>query len=124
MGARRRMGQLLRSPAGRKKFKALFGVEAFLHGDTLAKLLRRLDPAEFQERVCGLAERLIRNKVLYVHRLLDFWFMVAVDGTGMLTFPKRHRPHCLTRTHDGKTTYYHHVLEAKLVTANASPSRS
>jgi hypothetical protein len=25
-------------------------------------------------------------------------------------------PHCLTRTHNGKTTYYHPVLEAKLVT--------
>lgn len=118
LGARRRMGQLLRSPAGRKKFKTLFGVEAFPHGDTLGKLAARLDPAQFQECVCALAERLIRNKVLYAYRLLDHWFMVAVDGTGMLTFPQRHCPHCLTKTHHGKTIYYHHVLEAKLVTPN------
>lgn len=110
------MGELLRTPAGAAKFKTLFGVEAFPHGDTLGKLLRRLDPAEFQECMCVLTEKLIRDKVLYRDRLLGRWFTVAVDGTGILTFPKRHCPHCLTKTHDGKTTYYHHVLEAKLVT--------
>jgi hypothetical protein len=112
------MGELLRAPAGAAKFKTLFGVEAVPHGDTLGKLLRRLDPAEFQECMCALAETLIRKKVLYPHRLLGRWFVVAVDGTGILTFPKRHCPHCLTKTHDGKTTYYHHVLEAKLVTGS------
>jgi hypothetical protein len=112
------MGELLRSPAGVRKFKTLFGVEAFPHGDTLGKLAARLDPAEFQECVCALVERLIRRKVLYAYRLLDRWFVVAVDGTGMLTFPRRHCPHCLTAVHNGKTQYYHHVLEAKLVTAN------
>lgn len=116
LGARRRIGELLRAPAGIKKFDALFGVEAFPHGDTLGKLLARLDPDEFQECMDVLVEGLIRKKVLYPHRLLDRWFVVAVDGTGMLSFPERHCPHCLTKTHDGKTHYYHHVLEAKLVT--------
>jgi len=40
---------------------------------------------------------------------------VAVDGTGQLFFRERHCPHCLTKTSDGQTRYYHHVLEAKLI---------
>jgi hypothetical protein len=46
-------------------------------------------------------------------------FLVAVDGTGMLTFGERHCPACLTQNmKNGKTRYYHPILEAKLVTAN------
>ncbi|HEY72036.1 MAG TPA: hypothetical protein G4N99_02040 [Thermoflexia bacterium] len=52
------------------------------------------------------------------YRLLDRYFTISIDGTGRLVFPKRHCPHCLTRTRNGKTTYYHPVLEAKLVTPN------
>ena len=44
--------------------------------------------------------------------------MIASDGSGRLTFPERHCEHCLTRTHHGHTTYYHPVLEAKLVLPN------
>lgn len=118
LGARRRIGTLLRSAKSARKFELLFKSETFPHGDTLDKLFRRLDPDQFQEVVCGLAETIIRSKALYSYRLLDRYFVVAVDGTGHLCFNERHCPHCLTRTHHGKTTYYHHVLEAKLVTQN------
>jgi hypothetical protein len=44
-------------------------------------------------------------------------FTVVIDGTGMLFFRNRHCEHCLTRTlPDGRVLYFHHVLEAKLVT--------
>jgi len=43
---------------------------------------------------------------------------VAIDGTGTISFSRRHCPHCLTRTRNGKSFYYHPVLEAKLVTSN------
>jgi hypothetical protein len=118
LGSRRRIGTLLRGAKSAEKFKLLFGVESFPHGDTLGKLFRRLDPGQFQEVVCGLAESLIRGKVLYPHRLLDRYFVVAVDGTGHLYFQDRHCPHCLTQTQQGQTLYYHPVLEAKLVTPN------
>ncbi len=61
---------------------------------------------------------LIRKKVLYSYRVLGIYFIVAVDGTGTVNFDHRHCPHCLTRTHNGKTLYYHPVLEAKLLTSN------
>lgn len=65
-----------------------------------------------------MTETLIRKKILYPYRLLDTYFVIAIDGTGTLTFSEPHCPYCLTRTHNGKTLYYHNVLEAKLVTPN------
>ena len=62
------------------------------------------------------AQMLIRKKVLDSFRLFGKWFTIAFDGTQLFSFAERHCEHCLTRTHNGKTTYYHPVLEAKLVT--------
>jgi hypothetical protein len=73
---------------------------------------------QVQDCVNGMTETLIRQKILYPYRLLDKYFVVAIDGTGVLVFQERHCPFCLTKTHDGKTLYYHNVLEAKLVTPN------
>lgn len=100
------------------KFQALFGVESCPHGDTLNAAFSRLDPDQVQASVTDMTRTLIRKKVLYRHRLLDRYFVIAVDGTGRLTFPERHCPNCLTATHHGKTIYYHPVLEAKLVLSN------
>ena len=119
LGARRQINHLLRSNGpSAAKFQALFGVEGCPHGDTVNALYSRLDPDEVQEVVTGMVETLIRKKVLYRYRLLGHYFMIAIDGTGRLTFPERHCARCMTRTHNGKTTYYHPILEAKLVTAN------
>lgn len=117
LGARRQIQLLLRwNGPSEAKFCALFGVESCPHGDTLNVTFARLDPFQVQEVVSGTVETLIRKKVLYHYRLLDRYFLVAVDGTGMLTFAERHCPHCLTRTLHGRTIYYHPLLEAKLVT--------
>ncbi|MBN1888416.1 MAG: hypothetical protein JW850_10515 [Thermoflexales bacterium] len=76
-----------------------------------------LDVPEVQDIVTGMTEGLIRSKVLYPYRLRERYFLVGIDGTGMLTFPERHCPHCLTRTSKDRTLYYHPVLEAKLITS-------
>jgi hypothetical protein len=49
-------------------------------------------------------------------KLLGRYYVVAVDGTGFFTSAERRGPQCLTRTDLGHTTYYHPVLEAKLIT--------
>jgi hypothetical protein len=118
LSARRQIGLLLRTSSGAEIFHALFGVASVPHGDTLADAFAKADPDDFQEVVSSLVGTLIRKKVLYPFRLFDKYYVVAVDGTGTLTFAARHCPHCLTRTHDGHTQYYHNVLEAKLVTTN------
>jgi hypothetical protein len=117
LGARRQIKHMFRDNGpSATKFQALFGVETCPHGDTANVLYSRLDLGEVRQVPTNMVEMLIRKKVLYRYRLLSHYYMVAIDGTGRLTFPERHCPHCLTCTHNGKTTYYHPVLEAKLVT--------
>jgi hypothetical protein len=118
LGARRQIQHLLRGNGpSAAKFEALFEVATCPHGDTVEAVFRRLSPDELQAVVTGLAETLIRRKVLYATRLLEHYYLIAIDGTGVLVFAERHCAHCLTRTQHGVTTYYHPVLEAKLVTA-------
>ena len=62
------------------------------------------------------AHRLIRMRALDPFRLLGR-LVVAVDGTGMLTFHQRHCEHCLTQKHGDTVVYFHPVLEAKIVTS-------
>jgi hypothetical protein len=61
--------------------------------------------------------RLIRMKALDKYRLFGH-FLIAVDGSGMLKFKQRHCPYCLTQRREGITRYFHHVLEAKLITSS------
>jgi len=119
LGARRQINYPLRGNGpSRAKFGAWFEVEEVPHGDTLNYAFKRIAPGQVQEVVCRMVEILIRKKVLYRWRLFDN-FLVAVDGTGVLTFRERHCASCLTRKlHNGESLYYHPVLEAKLVTAN------
>jgi hypothetical protein len=116
--ARRQIGLLLRNGPSICKFQALFGVESFPHGDTLEATFSNLETDQIQTVVTGMSETLIRKKVLYRYRLFGIYFIVAIDGTGTISFNRRHCPHCLTRTRNGKTLYYHPVLEAKLITSN------
>jgi hypothetical protein len=116
--ARRQIGLLLRNGPSTVKFQALFGVESSPHGDTLDDTFSNVDSEQVQSVVTGMTETLIRKKVLYSYRVLGIYFIVAIDGTGTISFNQRHCPHCLTRTRHGKTWYYHPVLEAKLITSN------
>ena len=119
LGARRQIALMFRrNGASATKFQALFNVDTCPHGDTLDATFSRVNPEQVQQVVTGMVRTLIRKKVLDRYRLLGWYFVIAMDGTGRLTFPERHCPHCLTSTHHGKTTYYHPVLEAKLVLAN------
>ena len=119
LGARRQVGLKFRDNApSAANFARLFGVGGAPHGDTLNHAFKALDPLQVQERVTRLVEILIRKKVLERYRLLDQYYVIAFDGTGVYSFAERHCEHCLTRTHHAKTIYYHYLLEAKLVTSD------
>jgi hypothetical protein len=119
LGSRRQINYQMRDNGpSQSKFEAWFDVENMPHGDTLNYGFKKLDGNEVQEVICRMVERLIRKKVLYRWRLFDN-FLIAVDGTGMLTFRERHCTYCLTKKlRNGETLYYHPILEAKLITAN------
>jgi hypothetical protein len=118
LGSRRGLNDRLRGngPA-EAKFAAWFGVESIPHGDSLNYTFRHLAVAEVQEVLCRQVETLIRKKVLARYRLLGLYYLVAIDGTGVLTFSGATAA-LLIDLPQRRTCYYHPVLEAKLVTAN------
>jgi len=119
LGARRQINYQLRgNTLSQTKFEAWFDVDEVPHGDTLNYAFKKVTPADVQEVVCHMVETLIRKKVLYRWCVYGN-FLLAIDGTGVLTFQARHCEYCMTRKlNNGESLYYHPVLEAKLVTAN------
>ena len=88
------------------------------HQDTVNEVLCALDNRELEQVRMDSMSGLFEQKCLREYRLLDKYYTVAVDATGVVSFNKPHCPHCLTKkSKNGKTTYFHYVLEAKLVTA-------
>jgi hypothetical protein len=61
---------------------------------------------------------LIEQKIFRKFRFSGKFYMVAVDATCMATFKQKHCDQCLSKTSKtGVVAYFHHVLEAKLVTS-------
>jgi len=117
LGARRQLGFELNTPEALRNLNRLSGCrqDAVAHHDTLNHFLGHVGPAEVAKVRRQMVRRLIRMKVLDRGRLIGH-FLIVLDGTGQLTFEERHCPHCLERSVNGKTLYFHYVLEAKLVT--------
>ena len=85
--------------------------------DAIEDVLRVLPTNELEMLKAHLVSHLIEQKVLRKFRYLDNYYFVAVDATGTHSFEKRHCEHCLTKiSMNGVVTYFHYVLEAKLVT--------
>jgi len=99
-------------------YHQLFGAE-LPHMDAVHDVLCVLESEKLESVKMDLMSRMFEQKWLRAYRLLDRYYLVAVDATGTVSFAKRHCAHCLTRTSTkGKTTYFHYVLEAKLVTCD------
>lgn len=90
-------------------------MESRAHSDTVEHFLSHVPTGAVEKIRHQMIQRLIRMKVLDYGRLHGH-FLLVLDGTGQLHFRRRHCEHCLERTRDGQTHYYHQVLEAKLVT--------
>lgn len=116
--ARRQVGFRLRGGLCADRYIDIFDAPDCPHGDTINDAFAGMNPAEFQNLLCWIVFGLIRKKVLYPYRLLERYLVIAIDGTRILNREKRHCPRCLHVTQDGKTTYYHMVVEAKIVTPN------
>ena len=102
----------------RKIFFKYFGFR-LPQADTTDDVLRDLPPGELEILKADLVSGLIEQKILRKFRFLGKFYLVAVDGTGVSTFEQRHCDHCLTKTSKtGVVTYFHYVLEAKIVTSS------
>jgi len=85
--------------------------------DTVNYLLTIMNPEKMEEILPELARHLIRSRALDCFRLEEC-FLLAFDGTEVLRQTNiPHCPNCLTAKHsDGRTDYFHQVVDAKLVT--------
>ena len=95
------------------------------HYDTINDFLKRLKPAEIEKIRDYMIRELFKKRCLEKYRLLDKYWTIAVDATGLATFREKHCDHCLKREYKNedtgeveKTIYFHYVLEAKLVVGN------
>ena len=99
-----------------RSYQRLFGMK-LPHGDTVNDVLCELPNSELEQVKMDLMSKLFEQKFLRAYRLSGKYYPVAIDATGIMSFGERHCPHCLRKTSkNGKTTYFHYVLEAKLVT--------
>ena len=114
--ARRQVGLLLRNGPSVRKFQALFGVGVFLMATPWTRPFRT-GADQIQMVVTGMTETLFARRF---STAIVCWGLLHCGHrwNGHVSFSHRHCPHCLTRTHTGKTLYYHPVLEAKLLTSN------
>lgn len=92
--------------------------DAMFHGDTLNYALKGVSPLEISGLRTLVIRSLLRKRCLEDFRLRGQYYPVAVDGTGALVFRDKHCDHCLRKTSNGQTIYYHPVVEAKLVLRN------
>ena len=116
-GSRNLLDNLMEEKRFRKNFTRLFGLR-LPKMDTVAGVLKALDESELENLKVHLV------KVLLSKRVFDKWryqgtLMVAIDGTGIASFDHQHCERCLVKTSkNGKSVWFHNVLEAKLVTSN------
>jgi hypothetical protein len=89
------------------------------HMDTVDNVMRRLDESELERLKEDMIRSLLQKKSLHKFRFLGKLFVIAADGTGIHSFSERHCGQCLTKeSKNGKITYFHNVLEAKLICIN------
>jgi len=101
-----------------KNFKKIFKTR-LPHMDTVNDVMCRLKNDELEKLKTSMVRLLIEKKALHKFRLFNKYFVVAIDGTGVHSFSQRHCEQCLTKTSQkGTVTYFHNVLEAKLICLN------
>lgn len=101
-----------------RNYKKMFRIR-LPHMDTVDNVMRILDERQLEKLKTEMIRILISKKTFRRHRLLGMYFKVAVDGTHVMNVGEGHCDHCLHRTSKkGKVTYFHNVLEAKLVCEN------
>lgn len=97
-------------------------LEELPHYDTINNFLCNLETEELEKIRDYMIKTLLRKRSLEEFRLLNKYWCIAVDATGLFSFPERHCEHCLKKEFKDKETgevirmvYYHNVLEAKLI---------
>lgn len=100
-------------------------LEEIPHYDTINNFLCNLDTMEIEKIRDYMIKQLFKKRCLDKYRMLDKYWCIAIDATGLFSWSYKHCEHCLKKEYKNKetreverTVYYHSVLEAKLVVGN------
>lgn len=96
-------------------------LKKFPHGDTINNVLKDTDPLQLENIKQKMVHRLIRMRALERFRLLDKYYPVAIDGSGLFSTNERHCKYCLVKKskETGKVIkYQHYIVDSKLVTSS------
>ncbi len=117
-GSRNAFNNLRQEAKFAKHYRRLFKLR-LPHLDTVHRVLCRLADEPLEQLKQWLVKTLLEKKALHRYRLLGTYFVVAIDATGTMSGAEKPGEQCLHQTSTtGKTTYFHNVLEAKLITPN------
>jgi len=101
-----------------KNYRRLFKM-ALPHADTVDQVMRLLKTEQLERLKQKMVKVLIRRKIFHKQRYRGQWYCVAVDATGVTSYKEQHCDQCLHKTSKkGRTSWFHNVLEARLVTLN------
>jgi len=116
-GSRNNFDNLAKSENFTTNYRKTFGHK--LPGmDAVALVLKTISPDELEKLKSQLVSHLIEKRVFDKWRF-EGHLIVAIDGTGIVSYDHQHCEHCLKKkSKNGKITWFHNVLEAKLVTQN------
>jgi len=102
-------------PRFKENYRKIFNMR-LPHMDTVNDVFLLTDVNSFETLKFNSISSLLRKKVLAGQRFMGR-YLVAIDGTGIASYDYKHCDSCLSKTSkNGKTTYFHNVLEAKLIT--------
>jgi hypothetical protein len=117
-GSRNQHNQYREDIQFKANYQRLFGF-AMPHGDSVHNVMGLLDVFQIEQLKHKMVQILIQRKTFHNSRYRGYWFRVAVDASGMGSYDHQRDEQCLQRSSkNGKTTYFHSVLEARLITPN------
>ena len=117
-GSRNQYNQYREDIQFKANYRRLFGF-AMPHGDSVQNVMGLLAIFQIEQLKHKMVQVLIQRKTFHTSRYRGHWFRVAVDASGMGSYDHQRDEQCLHRTSkNGKTTYFHSVLEARLITPN------
>ncbi|MCP4006901.1 MAG: transposase family protein, partial [bacterium] len=122
MASRREANRKMTMPTFQANLRLLIpDLEEIPHHDTLYRLLRRIEPDEFESAHLELVERLIRKKT-FRRYLIGGHYPIAIDGTQKWMREWAFSDQALERSvgtgEKKKAQYYVYVLESCLAFAN------
>ena len=115
-GSRNQNNQYREDKLFRRNYQRLFGFD-MPHGDSVANVIERLNSDQIERLKQQMVQTLIQRKSFHSSRYRDKWFRVAIDASGVGSYDHKRDEQCLhTTSKTGKVTWFHSVLEARIVT--------